>query len=68
MLADEEKKVIKKYKVWAKKKFMGKEFLGVVRTTFLIDKKGKIIKIWNNVKVKDHAKEVLETLKNVIKK
>ena len=50
------------------KKFMGKEFLGVVRTTFLIDKKGKIIKIWNNVKVKDHAKEVLETLKNIIKK
>ena len=68
LLADEEKKVLKKYKVWAKKKFMGKEFLGVVRTTFLIDKKGKIIKIWNNVKVKDHAKEVLETLKNIIKK
>ena len=68
LLADEEKKVLKKYKVWAKKKFMGKEFLGVVRTTFLIDKKGRIIKIWNNVKVKDHAKEVLETLKNIIKK
>ncbi len=36
--------------------------------TFLIDKKGKIIKIWNNVKVKDHAKEVLETLQNIVKK
>ena len=68
LLADEEIKVLKKYKVWGKKKFMGREFMGIVRTTFLIDKKGKIIKIWNNVKVKDHAKEVLETLKNLIKK
>ena len=68
LLADEEIKVLKKYKVWAKKKFMGREFMGIVRTTFLIDKKGKIIKIWDNVKVKDHAKEVLETLKNIAKK
>jgi len=68
LLADEEIKVLKKYKVWAKKKFMGREFMGIVRTTFLIDKKGKIIKIWNNVKVKDHAKEVLETLQNNVKK
>ena len=49
-------------------KIMGREFMGIVRTTFLIDIKGKIIKIWNNVKVKDHAKEVLETLQNIIKK
>ena len=68
LLADEEIKVLKKYKVWGKKKFMGREFMGIIRTTFLIDKKGKIIKIWDNVKVKDHAKEVLETLKNFIKK
>ena len=68
LLADEEIKVLKKYKVWAKKKFMGREFMGIVRTTFLIDKKGKIIKVWNNVKVKDHAKEVLETLQNIVKK
>ena len=68
LLADEEIKVLKKYKVWAKKKFMGREFMGIVRTTFLIDKKGKIIKIWNNVKVKDHAKEVLETLQNIFNK
>ena len=67
LLADEEIKVLKKYKVWNKKKFMGREFMGIIRTTFLIDKKGKIIKIWNNVKVKDHAKEVLETLKGIIK-
>ena len=64
LLADEELSVLKKYKVWGKKKFMGREFMGIIRTTFLIDKKGKIIKIWNNVKVKDHAKQVLETLKN----
>ena len=39
--------------------------MGIVRTTFLIDPNGKIIKIWDNVKVKDHAKEVLDTLKNL---
>ena len=65
LLADEELKVLKKYKVWGKKKFMGREFMGIIRTTYLIDKKGKIIKIWKNVKVKDHAKEVLETLKSI---
>ena len=68
LLADEELKVLKKYRVWGKKKFMGREFMGIIRTTFLLDKKGKIIKIWNNVKVKDHAKEVLETVKNIEKK
>ena len=67
LLDDEEIKVFKKYKVWAKKKFMGREFMGIVRTTFLIDKKGKIIKIWSNVKVKDHAKEVLEKLQKIVK-
>jgi peroxiredoxin Q/BCP len=60
--------VLKKYKVWGKKKFMGREFMGILRTTFLIDKKGKIIKIWDNVKVKDHAKDVLETIKSLSKK
>ena len=65
LLSDEEIKVLKKYKVWGKKKFMGREFMGIIRSTFLIDKKGKIIKVWDNVKVKDHAKEVLETLKSL---
>ena len=65
LLSDEEIKVLKKYKVWVKKKFMGREFMGIIRSTFLIDKKGKFIKIWNNVKVKDHAKEVLDTLKSL---
>ena len=65
LLADDEIKIVKSYKVWAKKKFMGKEFMGIVRSTFLIDPKGKIVKIWSNVKVKDHALEVLDTLRNI---
>ena len=65
LLSDEEIKVLKKYKVWGKKKFMGREFMGIIRSTFLIDKKGKIIKVWENVKVKGHAKEVLETLNSI---
>ena len=65
LLSDQEIKLHKKLKVWGKKKFMGREFMGTIRSTFLIDKNGKILKIWNNVKVKDHAKEVLETLKSL---
>ena len=68
LLADEDLKILKKYKIWGKKKFMGREFMGIIRTTYLIDKKGKILKVWENVKVKDHAKEVLETLQNIVKK
>jgi peroxiredoxin Q/BCP len=67
LLADDEIKIVKSYKVWAKKKFMGREFMGVVRSTFLIDPKGKIVKIWDNVKVKDHAQEVLDSLKHIQK-
>ena len=67
LLSDIDKKVLKKYKVWRKKKFMGREFMGIIRSTFLIDKKGRILKIWDNVKVKDHAKEVLRTLKIITK-
>ena len=67
LLADEDLKLLKKYKVWGKKKFMGREFMGTIRSTYLIDKKGLIIKAWENVKVKDHAKEVLETLKSISK-
>ena len=68
LLADEEIKVLKKYKVWGMKKFMGREFMGIIRSTYLIDKKGKIVKIWDNVKVKNHAEEVLKTLKNFVDK
>ena len=67
LLADENLKILKKFKVWGKKKFMGREFMGTIRSTYLIDKKGLIIKAWDNVKVKDHAIEVLETLKSITK-
>jgi len=62
LLSDEGKKMLKQYKVWQKKKFMGLEFMGIVRSTFLIDKTGKIKKIWSPVSVKDHVKEVLHNL------
>ena len=67
LLSDDEIKIVISYKVWAKKKFMGREFMGIVRSTFLIDPMGKIVKIWDNVKVKDHAQEVFDTLKNIQK-
>lgn len=62
LLSDEEKKVIKAYGVWQKKTFMGKTFMGIVRSTFVIDKKGKIVRIFEKVKVKGHVDEVLGTL------
>ena len=62
LLSDEDKKSIKAYKTWGKKKFMGKEFMGQIRSTFLI-KDNKILHEWRNVRVKDHAKEVLNFLK-----
>ena len=65
LLSDNEKKIIKSYKVWQKKKFMGKEFMGIVRSTFLLNKNRNIIKVWKNVRVKDHALEVLNTLKSL---
>ena len=63
LLADEKKEAIKAYKVWGKKKFMGKEFMGLIRSTFLIKDK-KIVKNWRSVKVKDHAQEVLDFIEN----
>ena len=65
LLSDQRLSVIKKYGVWGKKSFLGVKYMGIVRTTFLINLKGKIHKIWSNVRVKDHAKEVLEELKNI---
>ena len=65
LLSDENLSLIKKYGVWGKKSFLGKKYMGIIRTTFLINKKGTIHKIWSNVRVKDHAKEVLKELKNI---
>ena len=66
LLSDEKIIALKKYGAWGEKSMYGKKFMGIKRTTILINPKGKIIKIWNNVKVKDHAKEVLNCLKEAI--
>ena len=65
LLSDEKMSVIKKYGVWGMKSFLGKKYKGVIRSTFLINSKGKIHKIWSNVRVKDHAKSVFEEIKNI---
>lgn len=59
LLADEEKEVIQNYDAWGLKKFMGKEYEGIIRKTFVIDEKGKIEKIIDKVKTKDHAAQIL---------
>lgn len=62
LLSDEEKRVVELYGVWAKKKFMGREYMGILRTTFLINPAGKIAKIYENVKPDGHAEEVLKDI------
>jgi len=62
LLADEEKKVVEKFEVWKEKSMYGRKYMGVERTTFIIDEKGKIKNIFNKVKVDGHNKEVLEAL------
>lgn len=58
LLSDETKEVCEAYGVWGKKKFMGREYMGISRTSFLIDEKGMISKTYANVKPKEHAGEV----------
>lgn len=65
LLSDEDKTVLQKYDVWQKKQMYGKEYSGVVRTTFLIGSDGKIKYIWNNVKVKEHVQDVLRKVKEL---
>jgi len=64
LLADTNKEVSKKFGVWGKKKFMGREYMGVVRSTFLVNEKGKIFKVYPKVKAAGHAKQVLEDFTN----
>lgn len=59
LLSDESKDVLKKYGVWAEKKFLGKAYMGILRMSFLIDTEGTIEKIYEQVKPDMHAKEVL---------
>lgn len=62
LLADTEHKVCEQYGVWTLKKMFGKEYYGIERSTFLIDKEGNIVKEWRKVKVKDHNEEVKAAL------
>ena len=61
LIADEDKTVIKAFGVWGPKKFMGKEYDGVHRTTFIIDEDGVIEKVFSKVKTKDHTNQILES-------
>jgi peroxiredoxin Q/BCP len=63
LLSDAEGTLCEDYGVWAEKKMYGKSFMGIVRTTYLIDADGKIAKVWPQVKVPGHADEVLAAVK-----
>ena len=63
LISDPDKEIHKKYGVWRLKKFMGREFMGTIRSTFFIDTNGVIQKIWDNVRVKGHVEQVLEEVK-----
>lgn len=67
LLSDGKKEVVEKYDVWAKKKFMGREYMGILRTSFLINPDGQISKIYEKVKPDIHAKEILADFKNLKK-
>ncbi len=62
LLSDPEHQIAESYGVWQLKKFMGKEYMGIVRSTFLIDSTGNISQIWSNVRVKNHVDTVLKQL------
>ena len=65
LLSDEKITIIKKYNAWGLKKFLGKEYFGIIRTTVLINHKGYIVKTWSNVRVKNHVKNVINELSNL---
>ena len=65
LITDENKKICGKYGVWQEKKLYGKTFMGIVRSTFIIDKTGVVQKIFPKVKVKGHVDEVIEILKKI---
>jgi thioredoxin-dependent peroxiredoxin len=62
LLVDDEKKIVEAYGVWGLKKFMGREYMGTNRVTYLIDEQGAIEKVWPKVKPETHAAEVLDWL------
>lgn len=64
LLSDEKKEVVQKYGVWKEKSLYGKKYMGVERTTFIIDENGKIMHIFPKVKVNGHVEEILKVLKS----
>ncbi len=65
LLSDEDHSVCESYGVWGRKKFMGKEYDGVFRTTFIIGKDGKILHVFENVKPEGHSQEILKVLAEI---
>ena len=65
LVSDESKAMLQAYGVWAKKSMYGRSYMGVERTTVLIDKAGRVARIWSNVKVPGHAQEVLEAAQSL---
>ncbi len=65
LLSDEDKAIAEKYGVWGLKKFMGKEFMGIIRTTFIIGKDGRLKHVMDKVKTKTHHDDVIEILKTL---
>ena len=66
LLADEDHKVCEMYGVWGKKKIFGKEYFGVLRTTFLIDKDGNLVRVFKGVKPVRHSKEVIDAIHELL--
>lgn len=64
LLSDENKEVLQKYGVWTEKSMYGRKYMGIERTTVVIDENGKILKIFPKVKVPGHVEEILKTLKS----
>lgn len=67
LLSDPDKKILQTYGVWQEKQFMGNKYMGVARTTFLIDPDGKIAYVWDSVKAMGHAQAVKEKLQEIQK-
>lgn len=65
LLADEDHKVCEQYGVWGKKRFMGRNYEGVLRTTFVIDRQGQIVKVFEDVRPAEHSAEVLAAIREL---
>lgn len=65
LLADEDKKAAESYGVWVEKSMYGRKYMGIERSTFLIDAKGRIARIWRKVKIKGHVDEVLSAARDL---